>query len=95
MAALHKVLASMSATGSSRCRPTLRSTGRAGSRLQLGAHRRGPPVSLFRWAVGCSVMKMAGYSGVLVSALPRVCQEPSVLDQRGNILPLDGIGTAN
>jgi len=27
-------------------RLTLRSTGRAGTRLQLGAHRRGPPVSL-------------------------------------------------
>jgi hypothetical protein len=27
---------------------TLRSTGRAGTRLQLGERRRGPPVSLIR-----------------------------------------------
>ena len=31
-----------------RDRLTLRSTGRAGMRFQLGEHRRGPPVSLIR-----------------------------------------------
>ena len=55
-----------------RCRPLiLRSAERAGTRFQLGEHRRGPPVSLIRKGVT-----------MLASALSRYVVNSTVTERR-------------